>query len=574
MSFFNRNKRSDGRTGTTSFFKTRFTKTEIPAAPTQATPPVDVRPAPSYAHADRQTGPLDKEAEDREKQDESIREEKGKSKDDPEQAVTKLDPPQKAIVRNERHTGPSTSSANRTPKAFNRFWKLELEYDLEEEIQPETNYWTPNALAMFEILASSGKYVYDNATVLKRHTDYLDYAVAIYYSILFYIQILRTQKAAGKLRGPDRSFLNRFMDKFKFEELVVSSIMEPFFSTIVATLPKDGKYDWIVPDYSTDVFRQRISGPFAPQNGACYIQPMVPYMLRILKTATTTDTITAAMADPDNYFTDDDIFVTRALEEGAPHDLFGAQYQQNLVRADDRNTLFQALGVDYPFNTNLTQLSLAAPKLRKSKFKTFPYGAVAQGTITIDSGANLPIAAGSLDYFLHMEKTANVDFFHELMRQAALHARFFDGITNLSNIPTTSGNDPLVSCKFKRIVNGAETPFQDVRLGLRPAAAGVPEWYPSPLHDGIGSFYTSREGVTREESLQAMTFGTNATLPVCYDNTTRIGEGDRYRRGPYWTNKEWAATKFADSGINGKPMFRGWSTMFQDDAALEKPLGY
>nr|QLC36768.1 capsid protein [Sarcosphaera coronaria partitivirus] len=579
---FNRSKRSDGRSGTNSWFKTRFTKPELPSAPTKVKIDTEVRPAPTYAHADKQTGPVDNTAEQREHEDESIREEKGKNKKDPEQAITDLAPPSRKVVQNERHDGPSTDSAPKVPAVYNRFWKLELEYDLEEEIEFEFNYWTPNALALFEILRASGKYVYDNATVLKRHADYLDYAVACYYSIIFYIQILRAQKAAGKLRGPDRSFFNRFKDRFPFEELPVSSIFEPYLSTIVSVLPKDGKYDWIIPDYSTDVFRARFDGAFTPAHGACFIQPMVPYMLRILRTSITSARITDVQAHSDRYFNDDDNYVSRTLNATTPRTLFGANYQQNHATTDDRNTLFAACGVSYPYFADITQLTNAAPKMRRSKFKGFPYGVAADAAanLAIDSGAAIPITEGSLDYFLHMEKTADVDWFLELVRQAALHARFFEGVTNLSNIPTTSGNEPLISCRFKKIVNRTEVTHANVQLGLRTAAADTPDWYPDTFRGYVGSFYTTREGTERSEALQAFTNGTNGTIAVTYQAAAgtepayNVGEGPRFRRGPYWSNKEWAATKFKDSGINGKPMFRGWETMFQDDAALEKPTGY
>jgi hypothetical protein len=582
MSMFNRNKRSDGRQGTNSWFKTRFTKTEAPAPPTPTTTTTEVKSALPYEHSDRQTGPVDKEAESREHEDEEIRKSKGKNPDDKEQPVTTFDPPANKVTDNERHTGPSTSTAFKSPQAFNRFWKLELEYDLEEEIEPEANYWTPNALAMYEILRASGKYVYDNATVLKRHVDYLDYAVACYYSILFYIQILRSQKAAGKLRGQDRSFINRFKDKFPFEELPVSSIMEPFFSTLVATLPKDGKYDWIVPDYSADNFRANYDVPFDPQSGSCFIQPMTPYMLRILRTAITSARVQAAQANTDHYFNDDDIYTSRIFEAAAGHNVFNTAYRQNLAQQDDRNTLFACAGVNYPFYANLDQLSAAAPKMRKSKFKGYPFGVEddAGAGITTANPNPLPVTPGSLDAFLNMEKSADTDWFYELIRQASLHARFFEGFTNLSKIPVTSGNETLITCKFKKIVNRAEVTFNNVQLGLRAANANVPDWYPNTFRSFVGSFYTTREGVERQEVLQAFTNGTNGTIGVIYQAAAgaapayRIGEGPTFRRGPYWTNKEWAATKFADSGINGKPMFRGWETMFQDDAALEKPTGY
>lgn len=575
-------KDNSSRSGTTmSWMSKKFTKSELPKASGKTKAEEETPTVPTYAHADKQTGPVDTEAEDRARKDEEIREDAGKNKDDEEQPKTKFVRAEKKALGGEKHDGPSTEVAIKVPSVFNRFWKLELDYDLEDVVKSNKSFWTPNALAMFEVLEASGRYVFDNHVARKKHPRYLDYATACYYSILFYIQILRVQKATGNIHGKDRSFINRFLDKFKPEELVVSSILEPFFSTLVATLPKDTKYEWIIPQYSTDILRTSFAAPPTHGRGACYIQPMVPYMLRILRTVLTRGHITAINADADEYFDDRGRYITHSIAAHPAHTtLFGQNFATGVDPQDERNTFFSMCGVRYPFFTDIDSLAQASAKLRDSTFAQYPFGTGFNNSPAAE-GQNpaRPITAGSLDIWMDMGKDsdANMEWFTELKNQAALHARFFEGQTTLSNIPVTSGNEPLILCKYKKKVAGAIRANLPIHLNQGGGAARNPAWYPETFKNYLGEFTTTRAGVSREEVLQAMTNGTNGNIDVDYtvNNVTyRVGSGVTFHTGPYWDNTEIASEKFHDAGTAGKQMFRGWETMFQEDAALEKPTGY
>nr|QLC36767.1 capsid protein [Sarcosphaera coronaria partitivirus] len=576
------------RNPTRSFVTPAETRSALPPAPQPERPAESAPPAPSYAHADQQHGVVDTTAEARQHEDDATASATGRNPADTQQPTTTIRQADKRRATGSEVQGTAgTSSAVSSSAMFNRFWKLRLTDDLDEEIFSGINSYIPNTLAMFAILRESGMYAYDNYVMLKRHPDYLDYAVVCYYSIIFYIQILRAQQAAGKLSGGDRSFLNRFKDKFPYESLPVSSILFPFFSTIVATLPTDVKYDWIIPTYAADMFKRSYSGNFTTGDGGCFIQPQVPYMLRILRQSFTRTTISAISTDSDDYFDDQERYITHAFADDAVVTFCGATIRQNTARTDDRNTVFSACGVRHPFFANINQLTSAAPFMRRSKFNSFPYVTVNDhdgmrvDSLTPDNGTTWNANArqtgtGHLDEFLEMGKFADTEFFFELVRQASLHARFFEESKSLSDVPTTSGNEPLIGCKFRKVTNGRHVSDVDTHLGLQAAAATTPHWYPSTFEGYVGSFYTSRAGVSRQETLQAMSFGTQGSINVTYTGGHRVGDGPSFLIGDYWANKQWTYSRFRDMNLsrNGVEMFKGWNTMFQEDAALEKPTGY
>jgi hypothetical protein len=585
---FNRS-RSSGqakRQGTFSFFRgKKATTNELPAATDVTATKLVERPAPSYAHADRQRGEVDREAEDRGKTDEEIRESEGRNPKDEEGPKTSFVPATKQVIGNAKDTQPHTSSNLTTNSIFNRFWKFETDYDLEEVVQSNVNFWVPNAIAMFTILDDSAHLARDNRFMIKHHPEYLDYAVACYYSFLFYIQLLRARSAAGQLDGFERSFFNRFKDRFKFEELPVSSILEPYFSTIVATIPADSKYDWIVPTWSTDIFRATVRTTFDPAKGGYLIQPMVPQMLMTLRKAISSFAIDN-VANPQQNFDDQDQYIpTRFLAGGQNTNIFGTPIDIDVEAAS--NSIIYGCGTRYPFKANPNEIALAGPKWRRSTFREFKYSFNLPNNVP---RGDQPTRAGnlqntkpinSLEHFLCMEKGENVSWFTELINQAALHARFFHGVTTLSKIPTTSGTEPLIISTMYDIHDGQAVPDRPSHLNLNDNAntgADHLHWYPNIFNEFRAGYVTSREHTEREEVYQAFSFSTNAEFSIVTpDNTNQIrlgGTNDYFRTGPYWANTEWASEFRHGARERAKPMFDGWRTMFQEDAAVVKPTGY
>jgi len=568
-----------GRKPTTSAYGLTATSSIAPRPQEKVNLTIRKDETPSYAFADKQQGAVDTEAESKGQEDEKIREQQGKNPRANEQPQTEFIPPTHVVEKNDKVDQPHTLSSLGSPD-YQMFWALETDFDMEEVTYTTKNTWTPNSFALFEILDAAGRFVYDNRVVTKHHPEYLDYAVACYYAIIFYIQILRAKNAAGLLIGQDASFLRRFERKFKPEELPISRIVFPFFSTIVSTLLPDSKYGWITPEINAGMFIARMTdygqAAHTSNNGANFLQPNVPYMLAILREAISRDRqnhLSDSMAthygageagnDDPAFFNDFEEYVPVRLSANAHTTLFGIRFQIGTVRTDDRNTLLTTAGVSHPFHADYDQLTAAAPKWRKTSFMTMDLTEMANGTRMIND----------LESFLHMDKKDDMEWFRELILQAATHARFFGAVKNLSDVPQTGGMETLIGCMHKKkTAAGAAIHYDDIQLGLRPSPVTL-DWYPRTFRDTVGSFYTTRNGLKRQETLQSLTFAPNASIFVG-TKPDRVGEGAAFRTGPYWNNKEWTSTRFEDSGTQGKPMFRGWQTMIQGNAALVKPAGY
>jgi len=190
-----------------------------------------------------------------------------------------------------------------------------------------------------------------------------------------------------------------------------------------------------------------------------------------------------------------------------------------------------------------------------------------------------------------MEKGQNVSWFEELINQAALHARFFEKVVSLSDIPVTSGKEPTIVSHLYDLdfvqANAEHTAAdRESNLGLNNAAlngADYITWYPPFMVEFRGAFATNREGVEREESLQALSFATNASFSIVQGGHRVGANNDHFRTGRFWANQEWASefrnTRLAgavaaNEGDHAKPMFENWSVVFQEDASVVKPAGY
>jgi len=573
------------RRPTRGAFGIKTTKTTLPPKkPEPEIVPAEKKP-PTYAFVDTQRGDVDNTAEDKGKEDETIRESKGKAKESEEQATTSFKPPAHKVIKAEKSDQPSTETQTaRATDDFEIYWSLETSYDIEEETYSVLNEWTPNCLGLFEILKQTGVFVYGSRIVQKHHPEYMDYAVACYYSVIFYVQILRAREAAGALTGLESTFLRRFRRKFNEEELPISGIVFPFFANIVSTLLADSKYNWIVPRIADGLFRANMAD-YNHDNGSVYLQPLIPHMVGILRFAFSRATkghyFDLDAANEPIYFTDTDQFVPAKIGT-TQKTIFGVPFTRGTADAAhplSKMTIFSAAGVNYPFRADADTMALASKRWATSSFVdglkvSAIAGQTGEGLIT---GAAVP--TDDLEKFLCMPKSNNMEWFRELVNQAATHARFFSSVKNLSDVPVTGGNETLLIAEFR----GEEATDANSRFGANRSTFASPQlqvdednydWYPTTWENLKAGFYTTRNGLSRAEVLQGITFGVNATLPVIA-NTHRIGteHGSAHVNGKYFENTEKTATMHEEVGT-GKPMFRGWKTLHQTRTVQVKPQGY
>jgi hypothetical protein len=635
-----------GRKATASALPTS-TSSALPVLPTQATPVPTSVPAPTYAHADRQKGAIDKENDDKDHEDQDISAAQGKSAADTRTPITgpKLTPPTNRVTNNQPSTQPSTSAAPANDHAaYMAYWNLANDVQFEEEIFEKPSFWTPNFWSIINALAAASTFVINNRIIEKTCPDYNDYAVYCYYAILFYIQILRAQRDAGLIDGIDASFLRRFERRWNPEQLPISSFLMPHFTNITALLLPDERHSWIIPQYAN--MYQQADGTamtyrtLAYPNADCLLQPIIPYMLAILRLTvnTSSQTYTTATAHDlfdtagnnnysDNdypFWNDKDQFIplsTNVPRTDGTYDVINTRrfdrasiaVQPGNNQHDEFARILASPGLNVPVELTPDSMSIMAKYWQRTSFYE---------EITVQAVNTTPVAATrrinhnntvlaadipfrSLEEFLLMPKSSNLDWFEALVNNAATHARCFKGVNTLSQVPTTSGQTPVILAQFSQVTSNRRfgrtvrdlAPLTSISSTGTDAAAITrfrtlqDGWYANILKDTVASFSTSRSAPLRSEELQALCFATNAALPFYVTVNDAAGNGHNvnvgapasdtmedispYAGGSFFTEDRFVRrTAAAASPSSRTPMFKGWKTMIQQNFALERPTGY
>nr|QLC36764.1 capsid protein [Sarcosphaera coronaria partitivirus] len=567
----------------------RRTTTTLP----RPQPEVDLTSAPasvpSYAHADAQKGAQDTEAEIRGKEDDTIEQAQGRAPATDTLNASIAQPSNKG-KGTERHTEPhSQQQAASTEDNFQSFWHNEIGYDVIAVQFGDYNEWTPNSLALFEMLEVSGYYIRNNRMIRKNHTDYLDYSVACYYSIIFYVQILRARKAAGKLTGEESSFLRRFDRAYPEESLPVADWMFPILSSIVSTQVEDSKYEWIVPRIATENFFGHMND-IQPGHGSIYLQPMVPYMLSILRVAVSKELdLNAVTGNNLTYFNDEDQFIPGRITNAA-QTFFGIDNLRHGINptAIGSLTVFSGAGTSFPFHADADDLSIARKQWATTKFRNLRIGAINPGGADV---LHTNPAINTLETFLCMPKSENIEWFGELVNQAAINARFGKKVYNLSQVPQTGGTETLLLARLKNQPTGTPRVINDYASTQLDVTNANFNWYPQHFTNLTAGFGCTRAELKRSEVLQASAFATNATLPIINGavlvggrhanerlaDTATNRPNHAQRIGEYWRNTEYTYTMFDFEEPNptpSKPMFNGWKSMFQNKFYQQRPTGY
>jgi len=465
----------------------------------------------------------------------------------------------------------------RASQPFENYWSLETSFDLEEVTHEKPNYWTPNALALFEALRVSQRFTVASRIINKHHPEYLEYGVACYYAVIFHYQILRAREAANRLTGEESTFLRRFRRKFPEENLPIAGHLFPILSSVVSVLLPDPKYNWIAPQAAPDLIgtstHPNVSDMITRHRGGPFLQPSIPMMLAILRHAIRVAR-DGSLTDGTHY-DENDYYVTDTLNAAADTRIFSNTFRLNQVAAQEKNCIFNFIGVNHPFDADPEQLVQASKHWSRSSF----------ADLSLDpTHATDEISIKDIEMFFAMPKTQSMDWFSQLVNQATTHARFFSDIRNVSDLPTTGGNEVLIDTIMRtNAADGTAVSHTTRGLGLILNATAKP-WRSDLLRKPIAGFRSSRSAVQRAQVLQALAFGTNASLPITID-ANHVGSGVSHRTGKFWEEENWNLEKYADdfntatppvnlNATQGKAMFNGWETMIQEKFVTVKPDGY
>jgi len=286
---------------------------------------------------------------------------------------------------------------------------------------------------------------------------------------------------------------------------------------------------------------------------------------------------TEAQGTPANYFDDDDNAVPFIPAANLHPLIYGMDLHRGTATNADHILMPHALGVNEPNFISSDTLTAATGKWSSSKFAQInftarrPAGAAGKDLTANVTNGTTPIA--NLAQFMCMIEEENMEWFDFCIEHATVQSKFSKKVFNLSNVPTTGGNEVLILATYKRKVDAqrhAVNPYADVRLDIDENNFN---WHANLFEKMTASFTTDRANYDREEELQALTFATNATIPVLTATGHRVGATTTQRKGEYFTNPERARADHRqdDTLAYGKQMFSRWNETVIEKMMSAKP---
>lgn len=474
-----------------------------------------------------------------------------------------LAPPTKKIVSNQELSEPHTESKP-SGGAYELFWREEQHDTFRNCRHPRINTYAPNALAMFEILEIAENKLAVNRHIQTQEPNYVPYAVKVYYAFIFYKQILRARKAAGKLTTDETTVLSRLDKYLPDQSLVICEPLYPYFNTIIATEFEDPMFDWNIPVICDEMFTTGAAGHeansfsgFVTHQGSVFFQPQLPAMMALLSEFIHCDDIAACMNRR--------VFTPYAQSAAANNTCFDVTYRNNNATGAAFKPIFASSGFSSPFKFGNDNYVDAQYYARESDYASevniSVTGLNGQGPSSQEGNA-IPASRDyrSLERFLFSERSSNrsMRWFNYLKEMAITHARFFDAIYNLNDVATVGGLETTVICRLRIDTDTQADLFtNNIQYGIN---ANAVTWYPRVLRSLVAGFATNMAGVRTNEELQAKTFGTNATLPSRTDAHT-APFGSTYRTGPIWENQQWKKELFYRDYPQGKMMFTQFTSV-------------
>lgn len=115
----------------------------------------------------------------------------------------------------------------------------------------------------------------------KRNTpEFHPFVLNIYFSILFYVQILRCQDYLGKNSNSEHQFLVKFLSAFPLASLRIPGPLIPIFKALCVSQPENKSYGFVFPKAPTN-YGPDTAGTLTRNYQYTVVMPNVPLMLGI-----------------------------------------------------------------------------------------------------------------------------------------------------------------------------------------------------------------------------------------------------------------------------------------------------
>lgn len=284
-------------------------------------------------------------------------------------------------------------------------------------IFPVASTYIPSFYQFFFALQAAHNLISENTYLRYLAPGYLTIASRLYYGYLGIIQILRAKNEVGNITKVESQCLRRFERTFPFESLPIMSPLIMFFQNLGAVKMTDPYYSWITPTLPDKIGTGvNEKGIFAVSENI--MLPNVPALIRFLFELGNAPNMDAVTSD------DQELIPTSFKSENT--DFFGIP--SNGTRATDAD--YQRL----VFSGGWLGPTEIPSNLDISTFKRIKRWGL----------PNLTLATDLSTVVNFLQTDGDVEWFKNLIWITTEEAKFFDGSTNLSNIPTTSGLSSLI----------------------------------------------------------------------------------------------------------------------------------
>jgi hypothetical protein len=393
--------------------------------------------------------------------------------------------------------------------AFVSAWTITDHVVIPPVIQPKKSWFYPNYAAGSLIVNAMDRCIDGNQELDWICPSYFSLAVKLYYSIIFYIQILKAKEAAGKLERSEGTWFRSFKRVFPLESLPIAGPMVPYFSNIISVKPNDDKYDFIYPTYLVNQGLTVNKGKpsVSPEY---YILPNVTFLAEHLAkfTSLTKAELENQTNNLDDYFDDTGAFVPHRTR--VDFEFAGIEYHAQ--PSADMSASFSGIAMDK-----------APPETKKRCIEVHQYWKRSKitGMSRVPKSYDHPTIGDAL------RMSDDFEWFEECIHMATIQCKFMSESTNMSQIPATGGSEVLVSAEM------TASHMDDKGNSKSPIS-----WYPEFWKDVKAKFTTTRADTTPDQFANAIYALSTGTIVVDKAANPVGGYQAGHRAGPYWANRE------------------------------------
>jgi len=167
-------------------------------------------------------------------------------------------------------------------------------------VEPTPSYFVPSSLMMFYIIHEMDYIMCQNYYFNRSTMYYHPYVSRLYFSILFYIQVLRAMNKAGVLERRAKLFLEQFLDDFPPESLSIPGPLLPFFQAIAVSQPNDRNFGKIYPFVPTSTIGAKKQKDRIVDEPNRWLLPNVPLLFGFIARITSREARNAAFSSDNN----------------------------------------------------------------------------------------------------------------------------------------------------------------------------------------------------------------------------------------------------------------------------------